>query len=86
MTGRWLTLTAAASRIADAVRRPVSIDDVKQLGEENHLTVQFKHEHFSVLEKSVDDYLKSLPKPPVGAGPALPDFIEDEFERAKGAE
>ena len=57
MTGRWLTLTAAASRIADATKRHVSIDDVKLLGMQGRLVVRFEHEHFSVLEKSVNEYL-----------------------------
>ncbi|MEO3869420.1 hypothetical protein ABGB18_11360 [Nonomuraea sp. B12E4] len=100
MTGRWLTLTAAASRIAEATGEHVSIEDVLLLGERHRLTVRWQHEHYSVLEESVTAYLayqaaKPLTAcggdvlaenagPPVGEGPDIGYEAESQYRREKG--
>lgn len=57
MTGSWLTLSAAAARIEAATGEPTSMDDVLELGRQDLLIVVWQHEHYSVLEESVTDYL-----------------------------
>ena len=60
MTGVWLTLSKAASRISQATGEAVSMDDVIALGHLDRLTVRYEHEHYSVLEQSVTAYLSTL--------------------------
>lgn len=84
MTGRWLTLNAAATRIAEATGRHTSIEDVLLLGERDRLKVRFEHQHYSVLEESVTTYLAGLAGPTVRGGDPLPLEIEAEYERGKG--
>ncbi|MEU8151696.1 hypothetical protein [Nonomuraea sp. NPDC048901] len=98
MTGSWLTLSAAASRIADVTGKPVSVDDIHRLADANELQVSWLHDHYGVLKSSLAAYLSTLPaseldasrgallaesKPTVRGGPVLPFDIEDEFQRRK---
>ncbi|MFD1546918.1 hypothetical protein [Nonomuraea guangzhouensis] len=59
MTGAWLTLSKAASRISQATGEAVSMDDVIALGHLDRLKVRYEHEHYSVLEQSVTAYCVS---------------------------
>jgi hypothetical protein len=61
VTGRWLTLSAAARQLG------VSIPQVLDMGEQGLLRTQFQHDHWSVLEESVTAYLaEHADKPTVG--------------------
>jgi hypothetical protein len=61
MTGRWLTLSAAAALIGKATGKPVSIEGVRDLHRCGYLTVSFLYEdHHVVLEESLTTYLDSL--------------------------
>lgn len=88
MTGSWLTLSAAAARIAAATGKWVSMDDVLELGRRQELTVVWLHEYWSVQEESVTAYLDRIgaverKRPSVRGGPELPPDIEDEYRREK---
>lgn len=84
MTGRWLTLNAAATRIHEETGKHTSIEDVLLLGERKPgVTVRFEHQHYSVLEESVTTYLAGLAGPTVRGGDVLPAEIEADYERRK---
>ncbi|MEU7831302.1 hypothetical protein [Nonomuraea sp. NPDC049129] len=61
MTGSWLTLSAAASRISDVTGQPVSLDDVHRLAGDGLLTVSWLHDHYGVLKSSLTAYLSTVP-------------------------
>lgn len=60
MTGSWLTLSAAASRISDITGKPVSLDDVHRLADADQLKVSWLHDHYGVLKSSLTAYLSTL--------------------------
>lgn len=60
MTGSWLTLSAAASRISDMTGKPVSVDDVHRLADADQLKVNWLHDHYGVLQSSLTAYLSTL--------------------------
>jgi len=76
VTGSWLTLSAAAARIAAATGKWVSMDDVLELGRRQELTVVWLHEYWSVQEESVTAYLDRIgaverKRPSVRGGPDI---------------
>ncbi|MEU6725587.1 hypothetical protein ABZ917_17920 [Nonomuraea wenchangensis] len=91
MNGRWLTVSATIQRIWTETGYLLTADDVLRLGRRTGswgLVVEHSHEHTRVLEQSVDDHVEWLnapkaPRVPVGEGPKLPAFIEDEHRRRK---
>ena len=61
MTGRWLMLSEVSRRISAATGKPVSMDDVIALGDDDGpLTAQFMHGYWSVAEESLTGYLESV--------------------------
>lgn len=88
MTGSWLTLSAAAARIAAATGKWVSMDDVLELGRRQELTVVWLHEYWSVHEESVTAYLDRIgaverKRPSVRGGPDIGHEAEDEYRRSQ---
>jgi hypothetical protein len=91
MTGSWVQISKAATRISDVTGEPVSVDDVHRLGgDDGPLIVQWLHDHYGVLESSLAAYLTDLaacggdnqtPGLSVRGGPELPLHIEDEYWR-----
>jgi hypothetical protein len=85
---RWLTVSRTITRIWESTGRLLTAKDVLALGKQpSGLVVDSTHEHVRVSEESVTQYLLLYGRRragiPVGQGAALPEDIEDEFQRGK---
>ena len=60
MTGEWVQLSAAASRIADVTGERVSVEDIHRLADADRLSVSWLHDHYGVLKSSLVAYLSTL--------------------------
>lgn len=90
MTGRWLTPNKAREELG------LSWDQLTDLLKSGWLSLVLIGDHYSISEGSVSELTAprgdvlavhaDKPTVPVGEGPELPAFIEDEHECAKGEE